>query len=124
MTGVRRFEDLRCWQEARVFSITIENAITNSRCTDQDYISQLRRATVSIQTNIAEGFDRYTHNEFHRFLRIARASAGETRSLLAYASDRGWIDAARYKQLRNHAENVTTLITRLMRHLRDEKPKR
>ena len=120
MPGVTRFEDLRRWQEARAFSVAIEEALRSSRYHDQEFIRQLRRATLSVQTNIAEGFDRYTHNEFHRFLRIARASAGETRSLLAYASDRGWIDPIRHRQLSTHAECVTSLITRLMRHLRDK----
>ena len=121
MAGVRRFEDLRCWQAARALSVAIENALKASRCTDHHFISQLRRAVLSIQTNIAEGFERYTHNEFHRFLRIAKASAGETRSLLAHASDRGWIDLPLQEQLRGHAEKVTSLIARLMRYLR-EKP--
>ena len=62
---------------------------------------QLRRAAVSIPTNIAEGFERASRKEYLQFLNIAKGSAGEVRSLLRVALEVGYLDAKRHDQLRD-----------------------
>jgi four helix bundle protein len=121
MSGVHRFEDLRCWQEARTLSAAIERYLRSADGIDPFLVDQLRRAALSVQTNIAEGFERYTHNEFHRFLRIAKASAAETRALLTNAMDRGLLDPVRHEVLSNQAQKVGALTSRLMSYLRSKK---
>src|ERR1044072_1837700 len=64
---------------------------------------QLRRAAVSIPTNIAEGFERTSRKEYLNFLNIAKGSAGEIRSLCRVAFDVGYLDEVRYKELRQQA---------------------
>ena len=123
MPGIRRFEELTCWKEARALSRAIDLWLATSTISDQSYIDQLRRASVSVQLNIAEGFDRFTHNDFHRFLRIAKASLSEVRALLIIGFDRGFPDAATHASLADQAELLAKRLARLMSYLRTSKPR-
>ncbi len=71
---------------------------------DFELRSQFRRASVSIPTNIAEGFERASRKEYLNFLNIAKGSAGEVRSLLYVALEIGYLKAESYEELR---EQVT-----------------
>ena len=124
MSGARRFEDLACYQEARALSVAIEEWLRRSKITNQVYVDQMQRASLSIQLNIAEGFNRYTHADFHRFLGIAKGSAGEVQALLYATLDRGWIDPATYADLRARTERLSKRLTRFMQYLRKGKPGR
>ena len=101
---VQGFEDLIAWQKARELTKAIYE-ITRQRplATDPGLADQLRRASVSIMSNIAEGFDRGSRPEFHRFLSIATGSCGETRALLVVASDAGYLDGATFDRLKRQA---------------------
>jgi len=123
MPGARRFEALTCWQEARQLGRSIEAWIRRTQLPDEGYADQLRRAAVSVQANIAEGFDRFTHREFHRFLGIAKGSVAEVRALLFAALDRGILDTATHADLTMQAERVAKRIARLMYYLRASKMK-
>src|SRR5688500_7767547 len=90
---IKSFEELYAWQQARglvgnVYDLVDGDAIRR----DYPYRDQIRRASVSVMTNIAEGFARHSPIEFARFLDIARASAREVQSLLYVGRDRGYID--------------------------------
>ncbi|MDQ7959529.1 four helix bundle protein [Flavobacterium lindanitolerans] len=63
---------------------------------DIDFVRQIRRASISISSNIAEGFERNTDKEFIYFLYVAKASAGEVRSQLYLASDLNYIRRKRF----------------------------
>jgi len=81
MSKVERFEDLIEWQKARVLSREIYK-ITRTAQFSKDWalVDQIRRATTSIMSNIAEGFERGSRSEFHQFLVVAKGSCGEVRS--------------------------------------------
>lgn len=83
-----KFEDLEAWQEARGVVREIYN-LTRNDDLKRDYglCSQIQRSSVSVMTNIAEGFERVGTPEKLNFYNIARASAGETRSLLYVVED-------------------------------------
>lgn len=92
MAMIQRFEDIQAWQEARVLMKMIY-ALTNKEHFAKDFgmRDQIRRASVSAMTNIAEGFDCESKLEFARFLGIARRSPVEVQSLLYAAIDTGYI---------------------------------
>jgi len=92
MPLVKRFEDIRAWQEARTLTQQIyQLSASGSFAQDFGLRDQIRRASVSAMTNIAEGFDCESKREFARFLGIARRSAVEVQSLLHVALDAGYI---------------------------------
>ena len=107
MAGIERFEDIEAWQGARAL-VTAAYRVTGQGAfaTDFGLRDQLRRAAVSIMSNIAEGFDRGGRAEFHQFLSTAKASCAETRSLLYVALDAGYLDRPTFKQLMACAEEV------------------
>ena len=114
MRRVERFEDLIAWQRAReltreVYRVTRQGAFAK----DFGLTGQMQRASVSIMSNIAEGFDRGGRAEFHQFLSIAKASCAETRSLLYVALDAGYIDQATFERLRACAEEVIRVVSGL-----------
>jgi len=77
---MRNFEELRVWQEARVLVNDIYKMISN--CKDYGFRDQIQRAAVSIMNNIAEGSESGSDPLFIRYLKIAKASCGEVRSML------------------------------------------
>ena len=91
MARFERFEDMEIWQKARGITRTIYFHSQQGGFTrDFGFRDQIRRAAVSIMSNIAEGFERGTNKEFIQFLYIAKGSAGEVRSQLYVAFDLGY----------------------------------
>ena len=80
-----RFEDIIAWQKSKKLTIAIYCAFTD--CKDYDFKNQIKRASVSIMNNIAEGFERQTNNEFRHFAFVAKGSCGEVRSMLYLAKE-------------------------------------
>ncbi|HLJ74183.1 MAG TPA: four helix bundle protein [Thermoanaerobaculia bacterium] len=111
---VERFEDLIAWQKAR--SLTREvysRAIQGRFGQDYELSKQIRRALISISSNIAEGFDRGNRNEFTQFLSIAKASCAEVRNQLYVAADVGYLHEPTATSLINKANEVARIVTGL-----------
>jgi four helix bundle protein len=89
---VERFEDLIAWQKARILTRQIY-LITSKGDFARDFglRDQIRRAAVSVMSNIAEGFERNRPTEFHQYLSIAKGSCAEVRSQLYVALDAGYV---------------------------------
>lgn len=109
---VESFEDLRVWQKGielvkQIYLVTEEGKLSK----DFGLRDQLRRASVSVPTNIAEGFERYFRKEYLNFLNIAKASAGEVRSLLRIAVEVGYIEQQIYTQLYNQARELSGMLS-------------
>ncbi|MBU1962815.1 MAG: four helix bundle protein [Gammaproteobacteria bacterium] len=111
MSRIERFEDLIAWQKARKVTAAIY-AITTTGAFSKDFglRDQIRRAAVSVMSNIAEGFERGSKNEFHPFLVIAKASCAEVRSQLYIALDAGYLDKAAFERIYNQAQEVARII--------------
>jgi four helix bundle protein len=108
---VTRFEDLIAWQKARELTKSIyEVSRRGAFAKDFGLSSQIQRATVSIMSNIAEGFERGGRGEFHQFLSTAKASCAEVRSLLYVAFDIGYIDKSTFTRIFSHAEEVGRIV--------------
>ena len=108
---VGKFEDLIAWQKARELAKSIY-LVTRRDVFAKDFglSGQIQRASVSVMSNIAEGFERGSSADFHRFLVVAKASCAEVRAQLYLALDIGYIDEAEFKLLRAQAEEVARLI--------------
>ncbi len=78
---------------------------------------QIRRVSVSISSNIAEGFERQTTKEFIRFLYIAKASAGEVRSQLYLAYDIEYIEKGEFEKIKLQVNEVSKLLSGLLKYL-------
>jgi four helix bundle protein len=107
MSGVERFEDLIAWQEARVLTRRIyEVSKEGEFARDFRLASQMQAASVSIMSNIAEGFERHSTAEFHQFLKVAKGSCAEVRSQLYVALDARYIDSTVFEELQEKADEV------------------
>lgn len=80
MTTIGKFEDLNVWKESMRLSIDVYKELRT--CKDFALKDQVQRSSVSIPSNIAEGYERDSNKEFIRFLYIAKASCGELRTQL------------------------------------------
>ena len=102
MSDIKRFEDLDAWKLGRTLTNRVY-AITKDAPAARDYgfTDQLRRAAVSVMSNVAEGFDRGSNKDFAKFLFIARGSAAEVRSLLYVALDQSYITNEEFDECRD-----------------------
>ncbi len=118
--AVTRFEDLIGWQKARTLNREIYQ-ITNSGNFARDYglRDQIRRASVSIMSNLAEGFDRASRAEFRHFIVIAKASCAEVQCQLYIASDIGYLDHGQFKMLLSKAKEVAKILGGLRTSLQE-----
>src|SRR4051812_39976725 len=111
MAKITRFEELIAWQKARVMTREIYRVTESGKfARDFGLKDQIRRAAVSVMSNIAEGFERGGRAEFHQMLSIAKASCGEVRSQLYVAVDVGYIDEANFGKLFAIAEEVGRVV--------------
>ena len=116
---IKRFEDMIAWQKARKLTADIYVATKRGQfAKDFSLVDQMRRAAVSIGSNLAEGFDRGNNKEFITFLGFAKGSAAEVRSQLYVALDIGYIDTEEFEKLRTLAVEVARLINGLIMSLR------
>ncbi|MDH5640037.1 MAG: four helix bundle protein [Nitrospira sp.] len=107
----RRFEDLIAWQKARdltkkIYEITSKGQFVK----DFGLRDQIRRSSVSIMANVAEGFERARQSEFHQFLSIAKSSCAELRSHLYVAYDADYLDAKAFNDLMGQAQEVSLVL--------------
>lgn len=107
MATIQRFEDLVCWQKARILTKEVYRALAS--CRDYGFKDQIQRAAVSVMSNIAEGFERGTKNELVNYLHIAKGSAGEVRAQLYVALDAGYFNIEIFKHLNGLAEECSRL---------------
>lgn len=118
MPAAKRFEDLLIWQRARELA-NLTYKITGQSCfRDSALRDQMRRAAVSVMSNIAEGFGRGSNEEFQRFLYIARGSLTELRSQLYLASDLKYLSDAGFTRAANLYDQAARLIQSFAKSMR------
>lgn len=111
MATVKSFEDLICWQRARELTKFIYTITKDSNfAKDFGLVDQIRRAAVSVMSNVAEGFDRGTKLELINFFFIAKGSCGEVRSQLYIAMDVRYIDMPAFRNGLRLTDEVSRLI--------------
>lgn len=115
---IERFEDIQAWQKARelvksVYRITSRGGFAK----DYSLKDQIRRASVSIISNIAEGFARQTNKEFSQFLHIALGSVAEVQSQLYVAQDLNYISKEEFGRIYELSSEVARLVTGFIKYL-------
>ncbi len=119
MATIKRFEDLQVWQRARCLAVKLYR-ISNEGPFAKDFglRGQIQRAAVSIVSNIAEGFDRRSNNQFAQFLEIAAGSASEVRAQLYIALDVGYVGKTKFDELFADVSEISGMLTNFMRYLK------
>ncbi|WP_296148038.1 four helix bundle protein [uncultured Flavobacterium sp.] len=110
---MHRFKELEIWKKSRKFCSEIYN-ITATFPAEEKFglTNQLRRASVSIPSNIAEGSSRNSQKDFSRFLEIAIGSAYEIETQLLIASDLGFLKIESLESLTNNIEEIIKMTSR------------
>lgn len=110
---MHRFKELEIWKKSRQFCSEIYN-MTSSFPSDEKFglTNQLRRASVSIPSNIAEGSSRNSQKDFSRFLEIAIGSAYEIETQLIIASDLGFIKTENLNYLNYKLEEIIKMTSK------------
>ena len=124
MANIERFEDLDVWKLAKDVANRIYDATSTGKFS-LDYVlrDQIRRAVVSIFSNIAEGFERNGNKEFLQFLSIAKASCGEVRAQLIFAKDREYISVEQFNDLIGNLLSLSNQLGGFIKYLRHSEMK-
>ena len=114
------YRDLKVWQLGVDIALEVYR-ITSDFPKSEQYglTSQLRRAAVSIASNIAEGHARRTQKELQRFLSIAKGSLAELETQLIIARELGFADGKSMENLFAMADNESKMLSGLMRSIKD-----
>jgi four helix bundle protein len=117
---VKQFEDLEVWRDARRLTQAIYR-LTRAEKFSKDFAlrDQIQRATISIMSNIAEGFERGGNQEFCQFLYIAKGSCGEVRSQLYIALDQSYVSRNELDQLTDSYKRLSSMISNFIAYLKN-----
>ncbi len=118
----KSFEDLPVWQKARelvkyIYYLTKKETFRK----DFSFVDQIKRASTSVMSNIAEGFERGSNTEFIQFLYISKGSAGETRTQLFIALDQEYITEEEFRKGYELCIDVSSQLSGLIDYLKSSK---
>jgi len=118
MAKIEKFEDIEAWKQAREITKSIYQ-ISSAGSFSKDFalVNQIRRASISILSNIAEGFERNGDKEFIQFLTIAKGSCGEVRAQLYVALDQDYIDKNQFTVIEGKLSETSRMLSGLIRYL-------
>ena len=121
---IEKFEDIESWQSARKLTNEIYS-ISNEERFNKDFglKDQIRRASVSIMANIAEGFDSKSNKAFINFLNYSYRSASEVQALLYVANDQKYILDTTFDELYKLCHQIKGLIGGFTKYLKSERTK-
>jgi four helix bundle protein len=119
VSEVKRFTDLTSWKEAHNLALEIYKE-TKKFPKEEQYglTSQMRRCSVSVPSNIAEGFNRYGKGEKLQHYNVSLASSGELQSQLYLARDLEFIGVVKIREIDNRIEKVRALVLGLIKSTR------
>jgi four helix bundle protein len=117
MAKINRFEELESWKTARKLTVSIYR-ITGKLERDFSLKDQIRRASLSIMNNIAEGFTRFSSKEKIRFLEIAQSSGSEVKSMFYLMEDLEYIDTDTAEKFRDATDKCQKQIWGLIKYLK------
>ena len=118
----KNFEDLNIWQLARTLTSRIYQITRTGRfAKDFGLAHQIQRASVSVMSNIAEGYERSGNQELIQFLSIAKGSCGEVRCQLYVAQDQGYLDPTSAISLIDQHKKLSIMLHKFIEHLKSSR---
>lgn len=124
MATIQQFEDILAWQKGRELTKTIYSHRRRGEFSkDFALRDQIRKAAISITSNIAEGFERGGNKEFLQFLSNSKGSAGEVRSQLYVALDEASIEQSDWQALNEQCLEIGRLLDGFMAYLKNSELK-
>lgn len=121
MATAKRFEDLDVWQRAKELTNLIYKHSTDGAFSrDFGLRDQMRRAAVSIMSNIAEGFESQTQSMFIQYLGRAKGSAGEVRAQLYIAHEQNYLSEEEFKSILSLAEICSKQLAKFIQYLESQ----
>jgi four helix bundle protein len=122
MSNINDFDDLLAWQSARRLAVKMDLLSKGGKfSTNHSLKEQIRRASISVVSNIAEGFGRGGNKEFIHFLSVARGSLAEIKSQIILANDFGYLEKEEFEETLTILVDTGRLIGGLIRHLKKAK---
>ena len=121
---IKRFEDITAWQEAKNLCAQIYK-LSDRKEVRKDFAfqNQIKRASISIMNNIAEGFERGSNKEFIHFLYIAKGSAGEVRSMIHLSKDLNFCTNEEATELEIQTTRISKMLSGFIAYLKNSKIK-
>lgn len=117
---IESFEDLIAWQKAKTLAIKIYSVTEENRfAKDYGLKDQIRRASVSVVSNIAEGFERKGNKEFLQFLYISLGSIAEVKTQLIIAHELNYISKEKYTELNDSIIEVQKIMKGLVAYIKE-----
>lgn len=121
MAVIKKFEEIQAWQKTRLLTRNLyQLTAAGNFSKDFSLRDQIRRASVSMIANIAEGFGRHSDKEFANFLNMAHGSAYEVQSHLYIALDLNYLDKKTFDEFYNLLGEISRMIYAFAKHLRSE----
>ncbi len=122
MGNKQRFEELEVWRKSRRLVDAIYQVSEQGRfARDFGLRDQIRRAAVSVPSNIAEGYERNGDREMLQFLSHAKGSCGEVRCQLYLASDRAYLEREAFEALVADCQEISRMLAGFMRYIRESR---
>ncbi len=118
MSGISRFEDLKCWQAARKLVKEVYLTCEQGKLAkDFETRGQFKKAALSVMNNIAEGFGRFHKGDAIRFYDFSQSSALEVQSILYALQDAGYLNENKSRSIKMLAEEARNLTLGFIRHV-------
>jgi len=114
--SVQKFEELKVWQKSQDLAVSIYRLFNDNK--DFSFRDQIRRASVSISNNIAEGFDRNSNADFSRFLYFAMASNSEVRSMLHLSIRLNFLRKEKAKEIIDKTYEISKMLRGLIKSIK------
>jgi len=114
---VSRFEDLEVWKRSTRLAVDVYKVFSD--CRDFGFKDQITRSALSIPSNIAEGYERSSNNEFIRFLNIAKGSCGELRTQIYIALEIGYLNEEEGERLIEESQEISAMLSGLIKTRRE-----
>lgn len=112
-------EELEVWKRSKQLAVSIYKILRF--CRDRGYKDQITRASISVPSNIAEGYERYSNKEFVNYLRIAKGSCAEVRTQLIIGREIGYLDFNTANALIQESFEISKMLHGLMKYCKNHR---